>query len=135
MKTNFAKVWVVVFLGVMLGACGGAQKGGLSSEQYNAAPLTVPIPQGLDNTAVIEAAEKALLGRKWRIVSKSGDEVVGNLMHRSWDATVTIRIEGDRAVLYSDAMFDGPHEEGPIPGVPSSWLNNIQRDMVENLSS
>src|SRR5690606_10393907 len=61
----------VAALALLLAACGGGRVGALSAEQYNAAPLTVAIPQGTANAVVIDAAEQALTGRGWRVVSRS----------------------------------------------------------------
>lgn len=124
----------VAALVILLAACGGGRVGALSAEQYNAAPLTVAIPQGTANAVVIDAAEQALTGRGWRVVSMSDDEIVGKLVHRNYDATVAIRIEGSQAVLYSDATIQSADTDGPTPAVPYGWLKNLKSDMETNLA-
>src|SRR5690606_29922806 len=64
-------VLAVAALSILLAACGGGRVNALSAEQYNAAPLTVAIPQGTANAVVIDAAEQALTGREWRVVTRS----------------------------------------------------------------
>lgn len=124
----------VAALAIILAACGGGRVGALSAEQYNAAPLTVAIAQGTANAVVIDAAEQALTGRGWRVVSRSGDEIVGKLVHRNYDAIVTIRIEGSQAALYSDATIQSADTDGPTPAVPYGWLKNLKSDMEANLA-
>ena len=54
---NKAKLTVVTFIAAFLMvACGGGQVGDYTAEKYNQNPLTVSIPSGLDNAAVIKAA-------------------------------------------------------------------------------
>lgn len=129
MKGKRGIVVVVAVLTVLLAACGGGRVGELSAEQYNDAPLTVVVPQGVSSTAVADAAEKALRGRKWEVVSRSDEEVVGHLAHRDYDARVNIVIADGLATLFSDATYDGPRQEGAAPAVPYGWLKNLQSDI------
>lgn len=136
MDRNFIRtVLFVGFLSLFLVACGGGRYGDLTAQQYNQKPFTVAIPAGTDNSVVIDAAEAAFLGREWSITSQSDNEIVGNLVHRYYDATVTIKIEGNHAVLYSDAKYDGPQVDNPVPGVPVGWLKNLKADMDAKLGN
>lgn len=52
--------------------------------KYNQAPLTVRIPLGVSPEEVEEFIVRALERREWHVVSRSPEEVVGTLDHRSY---------------------------------------------------
>lgn len=100
-----------------------------SAEEYNARPLKVAMPEAVDNTRAIKAAEAALLGRDWVVVSKSDDQISGKLIHRNFDATVNVKIENRYLVLYSDSTYQNPQTKEITPAVPYGWLENLRDDM------
>lgn len=123
------KIFVGGTLVLLLTGCPGTRVGTYEAEKYNQNPLTVAIPHGLENTQALKVAEEALRGRKWTVFSKTDKEVVGKLKHRHFDATTTIKLEGENLVLYSDAIYDALQMEEATPGVPYNWLKNLQKDI------
>ena len=110
-------------------ACSGTRVGTKSDEMYNAQPLRVVIPEGVEDAAAIKAAESALIGRDWKVINKSYDQISGKLIHRRFDATVNIKIEGRSLVLYSDSTYLDPQTNEQTPAVPYGWLENLQKDI------
>ena len=110
-------------------ACSGTRVGTKSDEMYNAQPLRVVIPDGVEDAAAIKAAESALIARDWKVINKSYDQITGKLIHRRFDATVNIKIEGQSLVLYSDSTYLDPQTNEQTPAVPYGWLENLQRDI------
>lgn len=127
------KIFISTTLILVLAGCAGTRVGTYTAQKYNENPLTVAIPNELENTKAIQLAEEALRGRKWTVSSRTASEVVGKLEHRHFDATVTIKVEGESLVLYSDATYDGPQTEEATPGVPYGWLANLQRDIQSKI--
>ena len=110
-------------------ACSGTQVGTKSAEDYNARPLRVVIPSGVDNAKAIKAAETALINRDWVVTNQTDDEISGKLSHRRFDAVVNIRIEGRSLVLYSDSTYTNPQTNEVTPGVPYGWLEYLKKDI------
>ena len=82
----------------------------------------------------IDLAESVLIGREWKVTSTTADEVVGKLVHRGFDATATIKSEGKRLTIYSEAIHTDKNSGETKPGVPFGWLKNLQTDLVKQLN-
>jgi hypothetical protein len=129
--------FAIVLLGLLAlsqSGCSGTRVGKNSDEDYNAHPLMVALPDGMDNAAAIKAAERALIGRGWVIVNKSDGQISGKLIHRRFDATVNIKIENRNLVLYSDSTYLDPQTNEIRPAVPYGWLENLQEDTRKNVA-
>lgn len=110
-------------------ACSGTRVGDYSVERYNQNPFTVAIPQEVDNSGAIKAAESALVARRWAVIDKSDEHITGKLRHRRFDATVNIKVEDRYLVLYSDSLYQDPESNQMTPAVPYGWLKNLQEDI------
>ncbi|MGD2140969.1 MAG: hypothetical protein PVH25_11265 [Burkholderiales bacterium] len=132
-RRTFATLFVGMLV-VFLSACSGTRVGTKAAEQYNSQPLRVAIPSGVDTAQALEAAENALIARGWAVVDKSYDSVTGKLVHRKFDATANIKIEGENLVLYSDSTYKKTETSDPEPAVPYGWLENLQKDIQKFLA-
>ena len=122
-------ILILSLLALTQSACSGTRVGTRAAEEYNSRPLKVAMPDAVDNTDAIKAAEAALLGRDWVVVSKSADQISGKLIHRRFDATVNIKIENRFLVLYTDSTYLDPQTNEITPAVPYGWLENLREDI------
>ena len=123
---------IIVLISITLVACSNARVGENTEIAYNQSPLTVAVPANKASEAM-DTAEAVLLGRGWNVESKSETEVIGNLVHRSFDATVAIKKEGSLLVLYSDAEHTHATTKEVNRGVPYGWLQNLQSDLQQKM--
>jgi hypothetical protein len=105
-------------------------------QRYNANPLTVLVPPGLGQADVEAVIVSTLEGRKWTVVERSPQEIVGTLVHRDFDAKVIVKIggPGDPLKLLSEARYKAPQTGQFEPAVPKGWLKNLQKDLQTFLS-
>ena len=127
-KSNLAMLLVAI-CALFQTACSGTRVGDYSVERYNQNPLTVAVPQEVDNAGAIKAAESALVARRWAVIDKSDEHITGKLRHRRFDATVNIKVEDRYLVLYSDSLYQDPESNQMTPAVPYGWLKNLQEDI------
>lgn len=99
--------------------------------RYNANPHVSLIPQGLSEEEVVEEAVRALQALRYQIVSAAGNEVVGYLDHRQFEATVILDIRPDQVRILSDSKYRA--EDGTLDkGVPKGWMRNIKKRLDRN---
>lgn len=130
------KKLATLLIGVMallLTACSGTRVGDYSVESYNQNPLSVAIPENVDNAGAIRAAESALIGRRWVVTDKGDDHITGKLRHRRFDATVNIKVEDRHLVLYSDSLYQDRETNQMRPAVPYGWLEYLQEDIEKSI--
>ena len=103
----------------------GAEK----AAEYNRNPLTVPVPSGLSPQAVEEVMASTLQNRKWTVVQRSPQQVVGTLVHRGFDAKVVLKVEGDLIKILNESSYKSPQTGLFEPAIPKGWLRNLQQDL------
>ena len=96
--------------------------------KYNQAPLTVRIPLGVSPEEVEEAIVRSLVGREWKVVSRSTEEVVGTLNHRSYQARVILKVDRNVIKFINESRYKSE------PAVPEGWLAHLQADLNKHLS-
>lgn len=131
-KLNLATLLIGV-MALFLTACSGTRVGDHSVESYNQNPLSVAIPEDVDNAGAIRAAESALVARRWVITDKGDDHVTGKLRHRRFDATVNIKVEDRHLVIYSDSLYQDRETNQMTPAVPYGWLKYLQEDIEKSI--
>lgn len=102
---------------------------------YNDHPLSVTIPSGASAEFVEKSMVRALEGRKWAVQSRTKEKVVGKLVHRNWDATVSLLSDGSVIRIMSNATQKNISTGAVGPAVPLGWLKNIQKDLGAALST
>jgi hypothetical protein len=131
-KLNLAILFVGV-LGLFQTACSGTRVGDYSVESYNQNPLSVAIPEDVDNAGAIKVAESVLIARRWIVIDKGDDHITGKLRHRRFDATVNIKVEERHLVLYSDSLYQDRETNEMTPAVPYGWLKYLQEDIQKSI--
>ncbi len=96
---------------------------------YNDHPLSVTIPTYASAEFVEKSMVRALEGRKWAVQSRTKEKVVGKLVHRNWDATVSLLSDGSVIRIMSNATQKNISTGAVSPAVPLGWLKNIQEDL------
>jgi hypothetical protein len=110
-------------------AVGQTIMGAEEVEKYNRDPLTVPVPSGLTPQAVEEVIAFTLQNRKWTVVERSPQQVVGKLLHRGFDAKVVLKVEGDLIKILNESSYKSPQTGLFEPAIPKGWLRNLQKDL------
>jgi hypothetical protein len=124
---------VFASLGVLLSdsgrAAGQTIVGAEEVENYNRNPLTVSVSPSLSPEEVEAVAAAALAGRKWTVVERSPQRVVGALVHRDFDAKVVLEVEGTLIRILSESSYKSPSTGQFEPAIPKGWLKNLQKDL------
>lgn len=102
---------------------------------YNDHPLSVTIPSNASAEFVEMSMVRALKGRGWVVQSQTKEKVVGKLVHRGYDATVTLLADGSVVRIMSDATQTNISTGEVNPAVPLGWLKNLQKDLSAQLSA
>ena len=124
---------LLIFL-LALSISGCASKVGLDAVYaYNDNPLSVTIPSNASAEFVEQSMVRALVGRGWWVQSQTKEKVVGYLVHRGWNATVTLLSDGSHVRIMSDATQKNISTGKSSPAVPLGWLKNIQKDLRAEL--
>lgn len=123
----------IFLLALSLNGC-ATRIGSDAVSAYNENPLTVTIPLNASEEFVEMAKVRVLTGRGWLVQSRTKDEVVGKLVHRNWNATVTLLSEDSFIRILSDATQTNPSTGKATPAVPLGWLKNLQKDLSTQLS-
>ena len=135
MKKILISISTILFVFTLIGCQSSTRKLGEDAvAEYDSNPLSVEVPASATQEQAINMAESVLIGREWKVTSKSDDQVVGNLVHRGFDATATIKSEGSKLVIYSQAVHTDKHSGEAKPAVPLGWLKNLQSDLVKQLN-
>jgi len=72
---------------------------------------------------------RVLERRNWAVQSHTKEKVVGKLVHREWDATVSLLSDGSVIRIMSNATQKNISTGEVSPAVPLGWLKNIQKDL------
>ena len=135
MKKFLVSISTIFFILTLIGCeSSGRRLSENAVTQYDSNPLSVEVPASVTQEQAIDMAESVLIGREWKVSSKSADQVVGKLLHRGFDATATIKSDGNKLVIYSQAMYTDKNSGETKPGVPFGWLKNLQSDLVKQLN-
>ncbi len=102
---------------------------------YNDHPLSVTIPSNTSAEFVEMSMVRVLKGRDWVVQSQTKEKVVGELVHRGWNATVTLLSDGSVVRIMSDATQTNISTGEVNPAVPLGWLKNLQNDLSAQLSA
>ena len=126
---------LLIFL-LALSISGCASKiGSYAVASYNDDPLSVKIPSNVSAEFVEMSMVRVLKGRDWVVQSQTKEKVVGKLVHRGWNATVTLLSDGSVVRIMSDATQTNISTGEVNPAVPLGWLRNIQKDLDAALAS
>lgn len=124
---------LLIFL-VALSINGCASKiGSYAVASYNDDPLSVKIPSNVSAEFVEVSMVRALKGRGWAVQSQTKEKVVGKLVHRGWNATVTLLSDGSDVRIMSDATQTTISTGEVNPAVPLGWLKNLRKDLSVQL--
>jgi hypothetical protein len=123
---------VILSWPLVLGGC-VSTIGADAVASYNRAPLTVAVSKDLSPQQVENIMATTLVMRKWTVVQKSPQEVVGTLDHRGYQAKVFLKVEGDLIKILTESYYAAPADEKAKPKLPMSWLKNIQKDLERNI--
>jgi hypothetical protein len=102
---------------------------------YNDHPLSVTIPSNATAEFVEKSMVRALNGRDWVVQSQTKEKVVGKLVHRGYDATVTLLADGSVVRIMCDATQTNISTGAVSQAVPLGWLENLQKDLRTQLSA
>ena len=126
---------LLIFL-LALSISGCASKiGSYAVASYNDDPLSVKIPSNASAEFVEMSMVRVLKGRDWVVQSQTKEKVVGKLVHRGWNATVTLLSDGSVVRIMSDATQTNISTGEVNPAVPLGWLRNRQKDLDAALAS
>jgi len=93
---------------------------------------TVPVPEGIDRKAAMNACVIAALGREWKVVSKEENIIKINLIHRSWNATVYFVVKDDIIEMYSDSYtINKKTGERKKKKDPTGWIKFLRKDITK----
>jgi len=119
---------LIFLLALSISGC-ASRVGSDAVAAYNDHPLRVTIPTYASAEFVENSMVRVLERRKWTIQSHTEEKVVGKLVHREYDATVTLLSDGSVIRIMSDATQKNPATGDVNPAVPLGWLKNIQKDL------
>ncbi len=125
---------LIFLLALSISSC-ASRVGSDSVAAYNDHPLNVTIPTNASAEFVEESMVRVLERRKWTVQSQSKEKVVGKLVHRDWDATVSLLSDGSVIRIMSNATQKNISTGAVSPAVPLGWLKNIQKDLRAELST
>ena len=125
---------LIFLLALSISGC-ASRVGSDAVAAYNDHPLSVTIPPYASAEFVEKSMVRALLGRNWAIQSHTKEKVVGKLVHRNWDATVSLLSDGSVIRIMSNATQTNISTGAVSPAVPLGWLENIQKDLGVQLSA
>jgi hypothetical protein len=125
---------LIFLIALSLNGC-ATKMGSDAVSEYNDNPLTVTIPPKASEEFVEASKVRVLTGRGWLVQRRTKEEVVGNLVHRNWNATVTLLTEGSSIRILSNATQTNPSTGKVTPAVPLGWLKNLQKDLSVQLSA
>ena len=119
---------LILLLALSISGC-ASRVGSDAVAAYNDHPLSVTIPTYASAEFVEKSMVRVLERRNWTIQSHAEEKVVGKLVHRGYDATVTLLSDGSVIRIMSDATQKNPATGEVNPAVPLGWLKNIQKDL------
>ena len=119
---------LIFLLALSISGC-ASRVGSDAVAAYNDQPLSVTIPKFASVGFVEKSMVRVLERRNWVVQSHSEEKVVGKLVHREYDATVTLLSDGSVIRIMSDATQKNPATGDVNPAVPLGWLKNIQKDL------
>lgn len=95
---------------------------------------SLPIPADLNEEDVRDVVAYSLAARTWTVKEKKGNRVVGHLVHRGYDATITFVIEGENLQIYCDGYAVDKHGNRKKPKLPEGWIENLKKDIPKRLA-
>jgi hypothetical protein len=119
---------LIFLLALSISGC-ASRVGSDAVAAYNDHPLSVTIPSNASAEFVEKSMVRALVGRNWAVQSHTKEKVVGKLVHRNWDATVSLLSDGSVIRIMSNATQTNISTGAVSPAVPLGWLENIQKDL------
>lgn len=105
--------------------------------EYNSAPLTVGIPVGVNQDAVLKAMHETFTGRDWKVDSQSRNTVTATLKHKNYTTTVTMESNGRTVLVYvKDSQKIDTKDGAPVlvPEVPVGYVENLRNDLANKLT-
>lgn len=117
-----------------LAGCNTAIRGNADVAEYNAQPLSMPIPSDVSGSVLEDAMKSTFQGRHWTVISSSSDKVTAVLNHNGYEAKASMVREGDTVKIYSDSTMSDPKTGEQIQAVPLGWLENLQKDFPRRLA-
>lgn len=103
---------------------------------YNSAPLTVGIPVGVNQDAVLKAMHETFTGRDWKVNAQTRNSVTGTLKHKNYTTTVTMESNGRTVLIYvKDSQKITTKDDVPttVPEVPVGYVDNLRKDLANRL--
>ncbi len=125
---------LIFLLALSINGC-APKIGSYAVASYNDDPLSVTIPSNASAEFVEMSMVRVLKGRDWVVQSQTKEKVVGKLVHRGWNATVTLLSDGSVVRIMSDATQTNISTGEVNPAVPLGWLKNLQKDLSVQLSA
>ncbi len=125
---------LIFLLALSINGC-ASKIGSYAVASYNDDPLSVTIPSNASAEFVEMSMVRVLKGRDWVVQSQTKEKVVGKLVHRGWNATVTLLSDGSVVRIMSDATQTNISTGEVNPAVPLGWLKNLQKDLSVQLSA
>lgn len=105
--------------------------------EYNSAPLTVGIPVGVNQDAVLKAMHETFTGRDWKVDNQSRNTVTGTLKHKNYTTTVTMESNGRTVLIYVKDSKKIDTKDGvpvTVPEVPVGYVENLRNDLSNKLA-
>lgn len=96
---------------------------------------SVPVPSGLDAAAVKSVVIETFQSRGWAVQSATDTEVVAHLVHRRYDATLTMVYDTSNITLYSDSWKIDKQGRRLKREHPAGWIRNLKSDLPKRLGS
>lgn len=95
---------------------------------------TVVARDGLSAADVKEVLLRSLRARQWTVVSDADGKVVGHLVHRGLDATLSLVYDARQVDLYYVCWKVDKAGVHIKPEVPERWLKNMNNDLIRRLN-
>jgi hypothetical protein len=124
---------LIFLLALSINGC-ASKTGSYAVTSYNDDPLSVTIPSNASAEFVEVSMVRVLKGRGWVVQSQTKEKVVGKLVHRGWNATVTLLSDGSVVRIMSDSTQTNISTGEVNPAVPLGWLKNLQKDLSVQLT-
>ncbi len=106
-----------------------AQTHAQSEAPYGDLFSTIELGKEIESGVLQRAVIKAAIARRWNIVSKSDERIQLHLLHRGYDATLTLVLQPSTILIHSDSYATNKQGGRKNRKHPVGWIENLQKDI------
>ena len=108
---------------------GSATTSSLAKDEPDNLITSFPTLEGLSDEQVEKSIIDAVIGRKWTILKKEGNEIVVNISKPGYTSTLTIIRKPALISIYSDSWTTNKANVKKKRKDPVGWIENLKKDV------